>query len=132
MQILIREITTGSDGRTEFRDRDFDGDALTIGSAPDQSIQVIGHGIGGHHASLSKSRDGLSLRCERGAKVQVDDQAEVSKAKLGVGATIDIAGNKLTLIDPPAGFDAALTVELNTDVEASDFEAAFVTDLEQT
>ncbi len=132
MQILIREVTKTSDGRSEFRDREFDGDALTIGAAPDQSIQVIGHGVIGHHATLTKSRDGLNLRCERGAKVQIDEDAEVSRARLSVGNTIDIAGSRLTLFDAPAGFDAALTLEINTDVEASDFEAAFVTDLEQT
>ncbi len=132
MQVLIREITTGSDGLSEFRDRDFDGDSLTIGSAPDQSIQVIGHGVISNHATLTQSRDGLSLRCKRGAKVQIGDDPDVRKAQLTLGTTVEIAGNRLTLIDPPAGFDAAITVELNTDVEASDFEAAFVTDLEQT
>jgi len=132
VQILIREITSTGDGRSEFRDRDFDGDALTIGSSPDQSIQIIGHGVIGHHATLTKSRGGLALRCERGAKVQIGDDVNVSKARLAVGTTIEIAGNRITLIDAPAGFDAAVTVEPNTDVEASDFEAAFVTDLEQT
>jgi hypothetical protein len=132
VQILIREITTASDGSSEFRDRDFDGDNLTIGSAPDSAIQIIGHGVVGLHATLTKSGNALALRCERGTKVQIGDAPEVSKAKLEVGATINIAGNRLTLIDAPGGFDAAITVEANTDVEASDFEAAFVTDLEQT
>ncbi|MFP6834517.1 MAG: hypothetical protein VB948_00235 [Pseudomonadales bacterium] len=132
MQVLIREITTRSDGEREFRDRDFDGDALSIGSAPDQTIQVIGRGIIGHHAILTKSRDGLSLRCRRGARVQVGDDLNVTKAELNPGTSIEISGNRVTLIDAPGGFDAAITVELNTEVEASEFEAAFVTDLQQT
>ena len=132
MQILIREITTRSDGDSEFRDRDFDGDALTIGSAPDQAIQFIGRGIIGHHAILTKSSGGLSLRCRRGAKVQIGDDSNVTKAELTPGTSVEISGNRLTLIDAPGGFDAAITVELNTEVEASEFEAAFVTDLDQT
>ena len=83
----------------------------------------------GVHATLTKSRDGLTLRCERGASVQVDDEAQVRKASLALGAVIDIAGNRLTLIDAPGGFDAAITVELNTDIEASDFENVPVTTL---
>jgi hypothetical protein len=131
MHVLIRSLRTGTDGIIEAQDAEAQVDAISLGSAADSTIQLLGREVTAHHASIRRSGDKLKISCARGQRVRVND-TEVRSAVLEIGDRIDIFGHRLQIIRPPAGFDGALELQLRTDIEARDFERAFRTDLEQT
>jgi hypothetical protein len=131
MDVLLREVTGQIRGLRSFRDTVLSGDTVTIGSAPDQQIQLLGAGIKGEHAVARGSGNGLSVQCRRGASVSINGK-RVRSGRIGPGDVLDVHGNTLLLIEAPAGFDLALEFVPNPDVDSSAYESAFRTDLEQT
>jgi predicted CXXCH cytochrome family protein len=127
MDVLLREVRTRADGRTEYIDTEIGGDVFTIGSAPESALQLLGDGIGARHAEIR----GTALTCVGKARV-VRNGDSTAKAKLAAGDVVEIGGHRLNVIDAPAGFDLALELVRDPDVDASAYEAAFRTDLEQT
>ncbi|HEX3395917.1 MAG TPA: hypothetical protein VHS76_04390, partial [Steroidobacteraceae bacterium] len=131
MKVLIRYLRRGPDGISEAQDFEVETRAVTLGSAADRTIQLLGRAVGAQHATLAGVGSTFKVSCARGRRVRVNDR-EVRSAALGVGDEILIAGHRLHLINPPAGFDLGVEVQLNTAADASEFETAFRTDLEQT
>lgn len=131
MDVLLREIRPSADGIDEYRDVEISAHTLTLGSAPDRSIQVLGNNVGAEHAELALVPGGLSIRCRRGFSVLLNGE-EVTSALLSTGDVIKIGGNRLMLVDTPAGFDHGIQIELDPDIDASVFEGAFHTDLDQS
>jgi predicted CXXCH cytochrome family protein len=131
MNVLIRYLRQGPDGVPEAQDLEVAAGIITIGSAADCTIQLLGRSVGPRHASIGSSGSTLKVSCSRRRRVRVNGQ-EVGSATLAVGDEIQIAGHRLQLIVPPAGFDLAFEVQRNSAADASEFEAAFRTDLEQT
>ncbi|NJN52110.1 MAG: cytochrome c3 family protein [Gammaproteobacteria bacterium] len=127
MDILLREIRNRPDGRAEYIDTEISGEVFSIGSAPDCALQLLGEGLGARHADIRSGR----LECIGKHRVVRNGEA-VAKAKLAVGDTLEFGGHRLTLIEAPAGFDLALELIRDDEVDASAYEAAFQTDLEQT
>jgi predicted CXXCH cytochrome family protein len=130
MDALIRELRPGTDGIAEYRDVEVSADTLTLGSAPDRTIQLLGDSVAGEHVSLQYVKGGVQIDCERGCTVEIAGR-QVSKTKLSAGDSFMVGGNTLTILDPPAGFHVGLQVELDDDIDASVFERAFQTDLQQ-
>jgi predicted CXXCH cytochrome family protein len=128
---LLREIKQGADGIAEYRDVEVSAETLTLGSAPDCSIQVLGKGVGAQHAELAANQNGFSIRCKRGFSVLVNGEAQ-SAANISVGDMLEIGGNRLMLVDAPSGFDLGIQIELDPHIDASVFENAFRTDLQQS
>ena len=131
MEVLLRQLRPEPDGAVEFLDSEISADVLSVGSAPACTIQLLGEGVAPRHASIRGGRDQLSIICRRGCKVALNGKPVVSAA-IQVGDLVEIGGNRLRRIEPPAGFDAAIEVEANTQVAASAFEQAFRTDLSAT
>ncbi len=131
MEALLRELHEGPDGIPEYRDTEISGDDLTIGSAADQRIQLLGSAVAPEHAVIRKSGSKLELSCRGGERIRVNDE-EVSSAKLATGDVIELAGHRLTIAEPPGGFDVAIELRPNENIDASEFESAFRTDLNQT
>jgi predicted CXXCH cytochrome family protein len=131
MDALLRELREGPDGIPEYHDTEISGDELTIGSAADQRIQLLGRAVAPVHAVIRKSGSKLELSCRRGQRVRVNDEEQTS-AKLAVGDVIELAGHRLTIAEPPGGFDVAIELRPNENIDASEFESAFRTDLQQT
>ncbi len=127
MDVLLREVRRRADGRSEYIDTEIGGDVFTVGSAPDCALQLLGDGIGPRHAGIR----GASLQCEGGHRVVRNGQS-TAKAKLSLGDVVEIGGHRLTVIEAPAGFDLAIELLRDASVEASAYESAFKTDLEQT
>lgn len=121
MKVLLREIQKSADGTEERRDSVFEGDALSIGGAPGQAIQLLG--IPARFATLTL--DGSALRLQ-----SVDRKARA--ATLKVGETLTIEGHRLRCFQPPPGFNAAVEIRRNLDLPAAAFEKAFTTELAQT
>lgn len=133
MDVLLRELRRGASpgASVEHADTEFSGERMVIGSAADAAIQVLGEGVAPRHATLVQSGAQLQLRCARGLRVRVNG-VECETATLNVGDGVEIAGNRLRLIAAPAGFGFAIEVEPDPAIDASQFERAFQTDLEQT
>ena len=81
MDVLLREIRPSADGIAEYRDVEVSADTLTLGSAPDRSIQVLGNNVGAEHAELAATSGGMTIKCRRGYSVLVNGE-ELSSATL--------------------------------------------------
>jgi len=130
VKALIRYLRQGPDGVIEAQDSDATVNELTIGSAADRQIQLIGREVGADHAAIRASGGKLAIACRGRFRVQINGKS-VASGSLALGDQIDIAGHKLRLFKPPAGFDVAIEVTL-TSADASEFENAFRTDLDKT
>jgi predicted CXXCH cytochrome family protein len=131
MDVLLRELREGPDGIAEYYDTEISASQITIGSSPDQNIQLLGRGIAREHAVILLSRSQLALECRRGELIRVNGKKRAD-AKLNVGDIIELAGHRLRIAQPPPGFVAAIELQTSDVVDASSFESAFRTDLSQT
>ena len=130
MLVLIRETSLNASA-APFHDHELEVKEISFGSAPDSALQILGHGVGRRHGSLTASGAGLRLTCARGHSVMLAGKP-VNRATLAPGDSLELAGTTLTVLVPPAGFAAALAVTRAREVAAGDFEAAYRTGLEQT
>ena len=80
---------------------------------------------------IRKSGAKLELSCRGGHRVRVNGE-ERSSARLEIGDVIELAGHQLTIAEAPGGFDVAIELRPNENIDASEFESAFRTDLKQT
>jgi predicted CXXCH cytochrome family protein len=131
MDALLRELREGPDGIAEYYDTEISSEQVTIGSSPDQNIQLLGRGIARQHAVILISRSQLALECRRGEVVRINGKKRAD-AKLKVGDIIELAGHRLRIAQPPPGFAVAIELQTNDLVDPSAFESAFRTDLSQT
>jgi predicted CXXCH cytochrome family protein len=131
MEALLRELRDGPDGIPEHHDSELTGAELTIGSAADQRIQLLGRAVAPRHAVIRTDGARLEILCRRGCRVRVNDTL-TSTAKLALGDVIELGGHLLTIAEAPTGFDTAIELTPNQQVDASEFEGAFRTDLQQT
>lgn len=131
MDALLRELREGPDGIAEYYDTEISGERLTIGSAADSNIQLLGREVTREHAVILMSRSHLALECRRGEHVRINGKKR-SFAKLSAGDVIELGGHRLTIAQPPPGFAVAIELQPNDRVDASAFESAFRTDLVQT
>src|SRR5688572_23277720 len=107
MDALLRELREGPDGIAEYYDTEISGNQVTIGSSSDQNIQLLGRGIAPQHAMILISRSKLALECRRGEVVRINGKKRAD-AKLKVGDVIELAGHRLRIAQPPAGFSVAI------------------------
>jgi len=131
MQVLLRTRRSSADGIGEYRDTELDTSVITIGGAPDQTLQLIGANIAAEHALITLTGRAINIRCRRGKRIRLNGTA-VRNARLVEGDRIEIDGHQLQRVVPPAGFDAAFELIPNPAVQASDFGRAFRTELTQT
>ena len=132
MYALLRQLRHGPSGVDEYADTEVSSDSITVGSAANRDIQIIGRGVAPDHALIRRAGKTLTIACRGRARLSVNGGKARSAAALESGDVVDIGGNHMTVLDPPAGFDLALAIQLNTDIEKSEFESAFKTELEQT
>lgn len=130
MDVLLRELRQGTGGIAEYRDVEVVADTVTIGSAADRTIQFLGTSVAAEHAEISQRRGKIELVCTRGHTVTVGGK-QVRSVTLAPGDAVEIGNNRLSLIDPPVGFDLATQLEVDDTIDAGVFEKAFRTDLDQ-
>ena len=131
MDVLLRQVRQGADGAVEYQDTELSAESLSVGSAADCTIQLLGEGVAPRHATIRGAGAQLSISCFRGFKVAING-TPTAAAALKVGDLCEIGGNRLRLVEPPAGFEAAIEIEANAKVDASAYEQAFRTDLNET
>ncbi len=130
MDALLREIRPSADGIAEYRDVEVSADTLTLGSAPDRTIQLLGSNVAPEHAEIRLVRNEVRLVCRRGRTVRINGKEEAS-VRLPPGSSIEIGGNYLGFFVPPPGFDVGIQIQLDPNIDAGIFESAFCTDLHQ-
>ena len=131
MQFLLREVIQDQ-GQTLFQDTELAAGEITIGSAPDQLIQLRGGSIARQHAVLQHKGGKLSVNCvTKGTTVTVRGE-NVSKAELSVGDELLFESHRLQIVAAPSGFDAAAELTIDQELQDHAFETAYVTDLSQT
>lgn len=131
MDVLLRLVRPGTDGAIEYQDTELSADVLTVGSAADSAIQLLGTDVQAQHATLRGSGGKWTLASTGGARVAVNGRRTAS-AQLQTGDLIEVGGHRLRLIDPPAGFDLGIEIEPDPQVDPSAYERAFRTDLSMT
>lgn len=112
MIYLIRSIENREGGSFEHRDNEYSGDAITIGRATDQDIQLTEAEIAFQHAVIQLRGGGrANIRAmSSAAAISVNDKVARS-ASLKPGDTVRIGESVLQVIRAPSGFDFALTLE---------------------
>ena len=130
MEALLREWRRGKDN--EYTDRIVTTDVITIGRAPECTIQLLEAAVADDHARIRRTRRGFVLEARGRSPVRLHDTLVKRTARLEVGDTLDICGNQIALTEPPQGFDLALIIKPAARPQQADPESAFRTRLEQT
>jgi predicted CXXCH cytochrome family protein len=110
-------------------DSEVSAQALTIGSAADQQLQLLGRAVLPAHAVIRGEAASISARGR--AALTVNGQRTRTQ-RLSPGDVIEIGRHRITVTPPPPGFDLALTVEPDTQTAKGEYESAFRTQLDQT
>ena len=131
MDVLLRLVRPGADGVIESQDTEATASVLSIGSAPDCDVQLLGAVVAAHHATIRPSGAQWLIACAGPCKVTVNGTRTAS-SPLKLGDLVEIGGHHLLLIKPPAGFDLGIEIEPDPKVDPSAYERAFRTDLSMT
>lgn len=128
MEVLIRQ----RDARKQLAsiDRSINAAVVTIGSDPDQDIRLGGASVRGSHAQLRLGTSGVEIVCTRGASVSVNNET-VNRCVLNPGDNVNLAENKITVVETPAGFDLAFDLT-PVAMEIASVAGAYKTNLSQT
>jgi predicted CXXCH cytochrome family protein len=122
VRALLRFLSRAPGGALATRERTFDGEALTLGRATDQALQFKDRRVAFQHARIVRRGDRTVLSCRPPATIAVNDTL-VRDAELAVGDVLRLGANVLTIVPPPAGFDLALTFELEAQASEEDLAA---------
>jgi hypothetical protein len=115
---------------SEYQDSELVVDTLTLGSFADCSIQLLGEGIGPHHAVIRMRGAQCEIECTTGRKI-IYNGKPVAHASLAVGEQIEVVGHRLRRF-AASGFELALELQPDPNVSAAAYEGAFETDLGAT
>ena len=95
MEILLRYVRQAAGGASDFLDTAVAADAISIGSAADSTLQLLGRAVARRHAVIHRSGEQLSIACRRGNRVSVNGKP-CATSKLAVGDVIEFGGHRLT------------------------------------
>lgn len=119
MRCLIRFLTRGAAGAIDTRERRFDGEALTLGRGSDQAIYLRDRRVALAHARISLRDSQAVITGLTPAGVMLNG-AVVREARLTIGDVLQLGANLVKVIDAPAGYDLAVTFELDPAVRAEE------------
>lgn len=115
MLYLVRRVVTRGGQAKQFNDTEVEAFELSLGADAEQVLQLLGAEVGDAHALITGSYP-MKLSTTGRHKVELNGRT-VRKGKIEVGDKLSIGPNRLTFIDAPAGFDAA--IELEEDPQAA-------------
>lgn len=128
MKFLVRFITTNAAGGLEYNDKHIEESVITIGRATDQVLHLRDRRTRLNHATI-EDRDGKAhLASSVLAGVMVNGHSQ-RDTRLVAGDIIEVGSNVLRVIEPPDGFDFALTFELKAEVSSDDVVPSLSTDI---
>ena len=110
MRWLIRRVIKQGKGAVSYEEDVHFGDVLSIGRAADQAIFLSDIRAALNHArvtSLGPGRYKVEALIRSGIRVNGELTYETDVA---AGAVLEIASNRITLLDPPRDFEAAVEI----------------------
>jgi hypothetical protein len=111
MKVLIQFLRRGQAGAIERKERQFDGEAVTLGRSTDQVLHLKDRRVALRHARIAL-RSGQPVISSRAPGGIVVNDTLCREAALSVGDEIRIGANVLRVFEAPAGYDLAFTFEL--------------------
>src|SRR5581483_8793911 len=102
MDVLLRQLRAGPDGGTEYQDTELSAEFLSLGSAADCTVQLLGEGVKARHATLRPRRHEVAIACERRAAVTLNGR-QVTSGTAKPGDLLEIGGHRLRMLEPPSG-----------------------------
>lgn len=134
MAYLIRTIENRDEASFEYRDNEFPGSSIAIGRATDQDIQLTEIEVALQHASISIRGGGRgAIRDLSSPATMLVNDKVVRTASLNPGDVVKIGTSMIAVIEPPPGFEFALTLERGESTADDTVPGSqFATTLEQT
>lgn len=130
MDFLIREVCS-EQGQIAYQDTEVCAEKITIGSSPDQLIQLRGKSVAREHAVLKFSNERLSISGVNNNKICVNGKM-LSRKSLDIGDELVLDNHKINIVRAPAGFDAACELIIRESAEDISLESMYVTSLSDT
>ena len=111
MKWLIRRVIKKGKGALEYEEDEHYGDELSMGRGGNQAIFVPDLRVALEHVRVRALAGGKKYRVESliAAGVRINGHIEQS-ATVGAGANFELGGTRITFIDAPNGFEAAVEV----------------------
>ncbi len=128
MDILLRDVNTQGEHVT-YQDTEIKCDKLSIGSSRNANIQLCGENIALQHLTISTQNAQLNFECKKRARVLLNGDA-TRKGPLSANDEIHIENHRLRIITPPSGFDLALEVFVDQDLQNKGLESAYDTSID--
>lgn len=111
MTILVRFVTRKKSGSVVHRDQEIAGDRARFGRSADNEAYLADPRVPLYHAAIEARPNGVYVEGIAGADVTVNGRI-VGASILKTGDVVGIGPYDVTLMDPPPGYSAAVTVEL--------------------
>jgi len=131
MSVLLRKTNGPDRAGAVFTDQPIDSATITIGSSPDADVRLISDQVAPTHCTIRVAEQSSKLSCTRGHTIATDDNTAAKALTLKPGDTFTLADHKFESIQPPAGFDLALKVSLESSQKVR-HERLYKTNLSQT
>ena len=111
MKWLIRRVIKKGKGTLQYEEDIHYGEELDIGRGADQAILVTDVRVALEHVRVRAISGGKKYRIESqiAAGVRINGHIEQT-ATVGTGAYLELGNIRVTLIEPPAGYEAAVEV----------------------
>ena len=116
MAHLIRFITKNPAGGVEHHDRRVDASEITIGRSTDQVLHLKDRRARLQHAVIAPKDGAVFITTSAMAGVTVNGKSQ-RNAELKTGDVIEVGANIIRVIDPPDGFEFAISFELAEDAD---------------
>ena len=94
MQVLVRLVRRRPDSVQEEQDSDLESAQVTVGSAADRDIQLLGPGIAADHAVITRSGRDVTITARRDAELLVNGTS-CRSARLSPDSVVEIGAHRL-------------------------------------
>ncbi len=128
MDILLRYVDTAN-GSQSYQDTEVKSKSLTIGSSKAVDIQLCGKDIALKHLVITASAGKVKFECKGKRRISLNGRT-VSKGKLAVDDEILLDSHIIRVITAPAGFDLALEIRVDQNLQDRALESAYVTTID--
>lgn len=119
MRVLIRFVRRGPAGAVEQKDKLYDGEAVTLGRATDQVVQLKDRRVALAHAQIIL-RGGQPVLISRVPGGVLVNGTLLREARLRAGDTVNLGANVLRILEPSASCDLAFSFELDPEARSDE------------